>query len=865
MIGMIARRSSLNSFGSICYCLITLGVHAYASYTAISRYKESQARAWPGAKGKPVESGCLLGLTILSLVLMPVFCVTSFFRVGNLANDGVKLGRDHALGGSSADPDKGENAPETTATRLKRVWRHFCPLSQSLHVIAAFLLMLPETLLTAVEVKYEYKSTDTSWLSQLDFLFPPERAFMSDVRSIVNISEFSNATHVFLPTPRAHVDWKGDQVTVSIAFANFCFALTCFLVRYASVFWFTNKALTLVFALQLLAMVINSIFSFNCFSILYCVCYNRKKYPNVTLSIACSVDLILYLFGSLILMVSTTSVFEYGSHYFHEKFKIVERHHNPESYVKQTVVVNNGCQGYVAHVCAMAALIVFAVCKGPLLYDLVSLMRLTDDQLLLSGVVCEVCYMVLWVALWFGLTIKQQWQFRILDYVPLKQPPRGGGGGGGGGSEDSASVRSSQTGQGETLDVAHFIRNKRLAPGRESVQRYSDPLPIGVGANEEQSASDVGTDESDIGNNVDVVLDLDGNPLPDPSGHFRRPRHRRLGGQRVTFDESVRSKGSGENERQTSSLPRHVTYGHRGEDNNHVNVTADVHSITPPLNFQTEDSSQEVVKRRNSGAPENTMSREYRNSIRNKCGEYYASANNLTASPDDPVPLPNPSEPLPTLMSSFRDKVRESSIAASNFKEREKNMLEHYNNYADPPSPPPPNPMQEAELNDAEKRRCIALSDEALGQVDYNNRLQHPAVLEDNSLPGDPHGEVIYGRDASLFPSASHRPPDIANNTAPSSSSSSSSSSAFSRKKHNVSLSSSDEGHRSSFANTTVDSSELSLPPLLEDIQLGRIRSNSSSGGGAGQRKEDYHHQHHHQNHHPHHDMNGSIVHTRQS
>ena len=156
MIGNIVRRSSLNTFGSICYCVFTLGIHSYACYSSINRYKESETREWPGPRGKPVESGALLGLTVLSLILMPGFCVACFFRIGNLANDGVKLGRDHALGGLNS---QGGNNESTRLDRLKRAWRHVCPVAQSLHMIAAFLLLLPDTLLTAVEVKHEYKST----------------------------------------------------------------------------------------------------------------------------------------------------------------------------------------------------------------------------------------------------------------------------------------------------------------------------------------------------------------------------------------------------------------------------------------------------------------------------------------------------------------------------------------------------------------------------------------------------------------------------------------------------------------------------------------------------------------------------------
>ncbi|KAK3765691.1 hypothetical protein RRG08_026167 [Elysia crispata] len=165
LIGRIVQSSSLNSFSSICYCFFTLGVHAYSCYTAVGRYREAESRAWPGGGGRsgpPVESGTMLGLTILSLVLMPLFCFTCVLKVGNLANDGVKLGRDHALGCAS-DTTKDCS---TRSRGLRRLWKIACPISQTIHLIAAFLILLPETLLTAVEIKYGYKSTELAALNR---------------------------------------------------------------------------------------------------------------------------------------------------------------------------------------------------------------------------------------------------------------------------------------------------------------------------------------------------------------------------------------------------------------------------------------------------------------------------------------------------------------------------------------------------------------------------------------------------------------------------------------------------------------------------------------------------------------------------
>ncbi|XP_013079192.2 uncharacterized protein LOC106065014 isoform X2 [Biomphalaria glabrata] len=811
MVRIMTHTSSFNSFSSICYCLLTLGVHAYSCYSAILRYKESESRAWPGGGGTPSEAAMLLGFTILSIMLMPMLCMTAFIKVGNLANDGVKLGRDHALGASTDTSTKDCSGKHVG---VARVWKHFCPISQTLHVVAAFLLLVPETFLTAVEIKFGYKTSVAAWSSNIDFLYSPERAFLSEIRSSINISLYSNTTHVVLPTAKVPTEASAHRLSVSIAFVNFCFALTCFLVRYASVFWYTNKPLTAVFAFQLLAMVINSLFSFNCFSTLYSVCYNRNVFPNVQLSLNCMADVVLYLFGSTILLLSTMAVFEYGSHYFHEKFKIVERHHNPESYIKQTTISHSGCQGYISHLCAIATLVIFAVCKGPLLYEQMSLMRLTGDQLLLSGVVCEVCYMVLWVALWFGLTIKQQWKFRILDYVPLRQPLNL--------ITDESSVKSSQLGQGDASHTDSLTRGRRHV-GREA--RYLDPGAVN-NTGDEPYHSDIGTDESDVANNAEVVLDLDGNPISDG---VRRSRQRRNCGQRVTFDDSVRRKGSGVggNNTPTSSLTRHGAP--KREDVNHVNITADIHVSLPISSNVNEDVN---VTLRSKTTDSVQAPREYRNSIRNKCGEYYSSINNLSSNFEEPVMGSSPTDGVPTLMSSFRDKVRESSLAASSFRERERHMLEQFE-FLDPPPPV----VNDIISIDVEKRRCpdVAAADGESYRGD-NNALNFSNEQEKfRSQDSSRRPEVYFRYDSNM--SDANLPYESTKST-----------SLTRQSQHNASLSS-DDDRRSSLGNSTAESSELSLPPLMEEIQVSRVRTGSNNVTGMAKfSKDNFHH------------MNGSAV-----
>nr|KAG5685494.1 hypothetical protein BaRGS_034190 [Batillaria attramentaria] len=554
---------------------------------------------------------------------------------------------------------------------------------------------------------------------------------MSDIMGSINITNVvanSSGSRVVVPTPNPPPGGWGSETSLSLAFVNFVLALLTFGIRYASVFWYTNKALTTVFALQLLALFLNSVLGYSAFSCLYKVCYNSPTYINVQLALGCSANLGLYVAGSAVMLISTMTVFEYGSHYFAEKLRIVERKHrgNGDSFVKQTIVVNSGCQGYVPHSCAMAALVVFAVCKGPVIYDLVNLYRPTTDRLVLTGLVCEVCYMVLWIALWFCLTVKQRWQFRILDYVPLGQPLFM--------IQDDQIVknptfdRASGSGSGDantSLEMDSLPRSRRRSRTGESPPGYLDVVNNdgdGTVPDHDPANSEEGTEDSDNVNVADGVADIDCLPtLPNGGAMRKGVRHggRRNGGQRVTFDESVRSNnsdrgasgGSGDYAGQLSR---------QDDGSRHMNVKVDVHnnSLTRPSSGSASAMSHGaaggvggggdapdsrsgsltrggggggVSLRKHDGVGDNTLSREYRNSIRSKCDDFYAvvdpggagsGINNLSPRPEQPTTPTTPTtttapplnEPLPTLMSSFRDKVKESSRAASSYKEQRRNM-----------------------------------------------------------------------------------------------------------------------------------------------------------------------------------------------
>ena len=154
MVTVVKRRTDLNSLWSIFYCILVLGFHIYITYAGIKKYHSlNHESLWDGSI--PGALRTYLALIVVSVLFLPLFVFTSLLKVGNIANDGTKLGRDHAL-------DCGNTT--TIGSRIKwdwlrLLWEKFPPFSPVLHLLVAFLVLLPEVVLNAAEVKHGLRLT----------------------------------------------------------------------------------------------------------------------------------------------------------------------------------------------------------------------------------------------------------------------------------------------------------------------------------------------------------------------------------------------------------------------------------------------------------------------------------------------------------------------------------------------------------------------------------------------------------------------------------------------------------------------------------------------------------------------------------
>lgn len=348
-----------------------------------------------------------------------------------------------------------------------------------------------------------------------------------------------------------------EITSTSLGFVNLAVSLFAFSIRYSSVFWYTNKILSGVFALQLMFSSFNSLFSYVGMALLYKLGVNQDLIvKDLGLHVNPYVVLALFIIGGIILVGSSVIFFEYSSMYFQEKFMILNKKHNPEEYSRESVTYHMNCRGYVPHSCAMVSLILLACCKGPLIYDLISVYQVTDDQLAFVSVIMDVTYMVFWIVLWMCLTIRQHWLFRILDFIPLDGP---------------------------VFTVSEAVQNAVIRAGSiELIEKKKRPSSI---PSVELTPSESGFDDGEaLGSSDDGFEATLGTINENPSGNpnvrrqsngvlIRKTKNRRSGHRSVTFDESVKGASSADDE---NSSRRSLSPSHR--ESKVLNVSADVHN-----------------------------------------------------------------------------------------------------------------------------------------------------------------------------------------------------------------------------------------------------------------------------------------------
>ena len=95
-------KAHVNCLWSVWYGLCLTGFQAYIATQCAKRFYTYASLPWPSSPPPRLELHAYIALLGTAVLILPFFLISAVFKIGNLANDGFKLGRH--LSTCTADP-----------------------------------------------------------------------------------------------------------------------------------------------------------------------------------------------------------------------------------------------------------------------------------------------------------------------------------------------------------------------------------------------------------------------------------------------------------------------------------------------------------------------------------------------------------------------------------------------------------------------------------------------------------------------------------------------------------------------------------------------------------------------------------------
>ncbi|XP_047353413.1 protein tincar isoform X3 [Vespa velutina] len=162
-------RGHVNSLWSVWYGILAVAFQTYIAMRYARRFATYLSLPWPADAPPPkIELHACLVLAGAGVVLLPVLLGTAFLKLGNLANDGIKLGRH--LSACSRDPPSSllTNSPDNSLAN--NLWRHGGPTSAFVHLCTAMCFLLPSLLMEARMIHAGFLPKEAIWRTDLDWM-----------------------------------------------------------------------------------------------------------------------------------------------------------------------------------------------------------------------------------------------------------------------------------------------------------------------------------------------------------------------------------------------------------------------------------------------------------------------------------------------------------------------------------------------------------------------------------------------------------------------------------------------------------------------------------------------------------------------
>ncbi|XP_017892290.1 protein tincar isoform X2 [Ceratina calcarata] len=217
-------RGHVNSLWSVWYGVLAVAFQAYIGLRYAKRFAAYLSLPWPAdAPPAKVELYACLVLAGTGVVLLPVLLGAAFLKLGNLANDGVKLGRH--LSACSRDPPSTLLTNNPDHSLANNLWRHGGPTAAFIHLCTAMCFLLPSLLMEARLIHAGFLPKEAIWRTDLDWLVTHRDRLV--ISSFMNPNvNLSILTSFITPQPFVTLSPDSDDDSVANDITTAAFNLT---------------------------------------------------------------------------------------------------------------------------------------------------------------------------------------------------------------------------------------------------------------------------------------------------------------------------------------------------------------------------------------------------------------------------------------------------------------------------------------------------------------------------------------------------------------------------------------------------------------------------------------------------------------
>lgn len=417
---------SLNNLATLWYSALTTCLQIYLIIQAINRFSAYISLPWSGGSA-PIDSINFYMLFIASSILiLPFFIIVSMMKVGNYANDGLKLGSfniNKCLKYLNEDDHLDRNKSWS-----KIVWKHFLPIGPVLHLLMALCLLFPNLITDAQLIRHGFLNRSDIWKTDLDFIL---KRFNGRIFTFFNMIQtinqtehrglfsdiFSLSSQILSRNNRHHSSLifnLNQSGHFSLEYINLIIALLMITARYPSVFWRINKSFAIMLTTQLVLNSLQSLIVFNAFEVAFKIFVCDPTHLLIRFRESSSLNLvqisILILFYLIVLQLSSISFYVYGLHKYRE-FRYARTKYFQSKYENDSFFFIN----LLPYIFAFIFFLMLAISIGPLFYEFAIIYSGSlsfSAFLMLSS---TIGHFMFWILLWIVLAWKTQWSFDYED------------------------------------------------------------------------------------------------------------------------------------------------------------------------------------------------------------------------------------------------------------------------------------------------------------------------------------------------------------------------------------------------------------------------------------------------------------------